>query len=136
LLKLAGLARSTFYYQQKTAQAEDKHEALKRQIGTLHLRYLLRTAFLPPAALREAIVQGYEGFMQGLHDLFCARLAHRFLLEASEVSMYADAYLGIVDSLHVELVYGNEAAFERRLAALWRVLSLSLAQAPAARTNG
>lgn len=32
LLKLAGLARSTFYYQVKLAQAADKHLALKRQI--------------------------------------------------------------------------------------------------------
>jgi len=36
---LAGLARSTFYYQQKAAQACDKHEALKKQIGTIFARH-------------------------------------------------------------------------------------------------
>lgn len=36
---MAGLARSTFYYQQKAAQACDKHEALKKQIGTIFARH-------------------------------------------------------------------------------------------------
>jgi len=35
LLKLAGLARSTFYYQQKVAQATDKHQALKQKIQSI-----------------------------------------------------------------------------------------------------
>jgi putative transposase len=39
LLKLAGLARSTFYYQQKAAQACDKHQALKKQIGSIFARH-------------------------------------------------------------------------------------------------
>jgi putative transposase len=39
LLKLAGLARSTFYYQQKVAQAADKHQDLKKQIGAIFARH-------------------------------------------------------------------------------------------------
>ena len=35
LLKLAGLARSTFYYQQNSLRAVDKYEQLKQQIRTL-----------------------------------------------------------------------------------------------------
>jgi len=35
LLKVAGLARSTFYYQQKVLQAEDKYASLKDRIRTL-----------------------------------------------------------------------------------------------------
>jgi putative transposase len=35
LLQLAGLARSTFYYQQKIAQAADKHQALKLKIQSI-----------------------------------------------------------------------------------------------------
>jgi putative transposase len=39
LLELAGLARSTFYYQLKCAQAEDKHQALQRQIRSIFARH-------------------------------------------------------------------------------------------------
>lgn len=35
LLKVAGLARSTFYYQQKVLQARDKYASLKDRIRTL-----------------------------------------------------------------------------------------------------
>ncbi len=39
LLKLAGLARSTFYYQQKVSQVADKHQALKQQIQSIFARH-------------------------------------------------------------------------------------------------
>jgi putative transposase len=39
LLKLAGLARSTFYYQLKAANAVDKHQALKQQIRAVFSRH-------------------------------------------------------------------------------------------------
>jgi putative transposase len=39
LLKLAGIARSTFYYQQKALQACDKHAGLKKQIGDIYARH-------------------------------------------------------------------------------------------------
>jgi putative transposase len=39
LLQLAGLARSTFYYQQKVSRAGDKHQALKQQIRAIFARH-------------------------------------------------------------------------------------------------
>jgi putative transposase len=39
LLKVAGLARSTFYYQQKVRQAGDKHEELKEGIRAIFERH-------------------------------------------------------------------------------------------------
>jgi putative transposase len=39
LLKLAGLARSTFYYQLKVSQAVDKHQALKLKIQAIFARH-------------------------------------------------------------------------------------------------
>ena len=39
LLKFAGLARSTFYYQQKASQGADKYSALKDRIGVLFARH-------------------------------------------------------------------------------------------------
>jgi putative transposase len=54
LLKLSGLARSTFYYQQKAAQACDKHQTLKKQIGTIFARHKGRYGYRRvTAALRN-----------------------------------------------------------------------------------
>ena len=48
----------------------------------------------------------------------------------ADLQLFADAYQGIVDSLHVELIYATPQAYDRRLKALWRLfcdsLSLSL----------
>jgi putative transposase len=45
LLKIAGLARSTFYYQLKTSQAADKHAAVKAQIQSIFARHLGRYGY-------------------------------------------------------------------------------------------
>lgn len=38
-MQLAGIARSTFYYQQKAAEAGDKHAGLKKQIAGIYARH-------------------------------------------------------------------------------------------------
>lgn len=94
------------------------------------LRFLLRTAYLPPAALRPQIAAGFEALLANLQQHYAAGLARCApALTAARVELYAQAYLGIVDSLHVELVYADGAALQRRHAALWRILSDSLALA-------
>jgi putative transposase len=58
LLKLAGLARSTFYYQQKAALACDKHQALKKQIGAIFARHKGRYGYRRvTAAIRQRGLQ-------------------------------------------------------------------------------
>ncbi|MNT19465.1 hypothetical protein D3C72_1547250 [compost metagenome] len=53
-------------------------------------------------------------------------------LAPQRIELYAQAYLGIVDSLHVELIYAGGAALQQRHAALWHILSDSLAMAQTA----
>ena len=55
LLKLANLARSTFYYQHKSLQGADKYEQLKEQIRTLFNRHKGRYSYRRIAAgLRQS----------------------------------------------------------------------------------
>ncbi|NAP42514.1 IS3 family transposase, partial [Pseudomonas syringae] len=55
LLKLAGLARSTFYYQQKVLQADDKYAGLKDLIQTVFYEHKGRYGYRRiTAALRRA----------------------------------------------------------------------------------
>ncbi|SQF98877.1 TetR family transcriptional regulator [Paucimonas lemoignei] len=94
------------------------------------LRFLLRTAFFPPSELKASVTTGFESYLDRLRELFGASLENTYpALSATEISMFQDAYIGVIDSLHVELIYCSEGAYCRRLAALWRILgdSLSLA---------
>ncbi len=67
MLKLAGLARSTFYYQQKAAQDSDKHDVLKKQIGDIFARHKGRYGYRRvTAAIRQAGKKVNHKTVQGL----------------------------------------------------------------------
>lgn len=67
LLKLAGIARSTFYYQQKAARAGDKHAGLKKQIGDIYARHKGRYGYRRiTAAIRQLGKKVNHKTIQGL----------------------------------------------------------------------
>ncbi|CAM3178931.1 TetR/AcrR family transcriptional regulator [Janthinobacterium lividum] len=102
----------------------------QRYADSAHLRFLLRTAYLPPAPLRIEVGTGYEALLAQLQQHYVASLGRMApALPPQRVDLYAQAYLGIVDSLHVELIYAGGAALQQRHAALWQILSDSLAMA-------
>ena len=99
----------------------------QRYAESAHLRFLLRTAYLPPAPLRVEVGTGYEALLAQLQQYYVQSLARLApTLSSQRVDLYAQAYLGIVDSLHVELIYAGGAALQQRHAALWQILSDSL----------
>lgn len=102
----------------------------QRYADSAHLRFLLRTAYLPPASLRVEVGTGYEMLLAQLQRHYVASLRRLApSLPPPRIELYAQAYLGIVDSLHVELIYAGGATLQQRHAALWQILSDSLALA-------
>lgn len=85
-----------------------------------HLRLLLRTAFIPPEGVREQVASGYEKFLSQLKAKFLDGLINK---DVTDKRLLAEAYLGIVDSVHVELLYATPSAAEIRRKALWKLLS-------------
>lgn len=86
------------------------------------LRFLLRAAFYPPTPLRDVVMSGFNDYMATIRSHFQKGLlkAHPGVEhQASEV--LAEAYLVTIDSLHVELTYGDAKAYSRRLDALQRL---------------
>jgi AcrR family transcriptional regulator len=107
------------------------HVHLERLIGryegSAHLRFLLRTAYFPPAQIRSVITAGFEGYLACIRQDFQAAAQGRYsTLQPEALEVFGDAYLGIVDSLHVELIYSTAEGYVRRLAALSRVFGDSL----------
>ena len=93
------------------------------------LRFVLRTAFLPPADIKATVVEGFELYLEGIRQWFCQALRARYAWASSDgtrLEIYADAYLGIIDSLHVELMYADPAVYARRAASLLKILDDSL----------
>lgn len=102
-----------------------------RYASSVHLRFLLRTAYLPPVHLDPAISEGYEKYLGQLRDAFAGRLQAmpcQSGLAPQLLELYGQAYLGIVDSLHVELVYTGGRRFGVRWQAMRHLLATALGQ--------
>lgn len=94
-----------------------------------NLRFILRTAFLPPAEIRSAVTSGFEHYLESVRNGFSDALRARYSWaerDGTRLEIYADAYLGIIDSLHVELMYADPAVYARRAASLLKILDDSL----------
>jgi AcrR family transcriptional regulator len=101
----------------------------ERYAGSANLRFVLRTAFLPPASIRGVVTGGFEAYLEQIRQGFCQALRERHAWarnDGNKLELYGDAYLGIIDSLHVELLYANPAVFARRAASLLKILDDSL----------
>ena len=102
---------------------------IERYDRSAHLRFLLRTAYFPPADIRTVIASGFEAYLARIRQYFQGATLdrHAWIAQQPDVlETFCDAYLGIVDSLHVELIYATPQGYAKRLAALSRVFSDSL----------
>jgi AcrR family transcriptional regulator len=100
-----------------------------RYEASAHLRFILRTAYFPPADIRAVITLGFEAYLAQIRQYFQRATRDRYTWPTAhpeQLEVFCDAYLGIVDSLHVELIYAAPQAYAKRLAALLRVFSDSL----------
>lgn len=87
-----------------------------RYIQNDSLRFLLRAAFYPPHALRKTVMAGFDGYLEVLRGCFtdtCVRDRQGITPEVNE--WLIDAYMAVIDSLTVELIYGNDEGYRRRI---------------------
>lgn len=96
------------------------HALKDRYTVSPHFRFLIRTVYAPPVALRDEIIAQYRAFEADLRSLFVQALPDG--LNQQRATMLAEAYLGIVDSLQVELIYNSAESYQSRFDALWGLL--------------
>lgn len=103
---------------------------LSRYADSEHFRFLLRTSYIPPESLFHELQEGYETYMQQLLADFTAALRRHVgqALSDQDALTLGHAYMGMVDSLHVALIYIGTARFEARLNALERLMGDSIAR--------
>ncbi|MBC8651972.1 TetR/AcrR family transcriptional regulator [Pseudomonas sp. MTM4] len=113
---------------EKTGQAPGERYVLNlqsRYAESAALRFLLRAAFYPPAAIEQKVKSGFEYYLKDIHGRFQASLESRYpAIGSGHTGLLTEIYLALIDSLHVELIYGNEAAYSRRLDALRQLISI------------
>lgn len=93
-----------------------------RYANSSALRFLLRAAFYPPPPLRELVSAGFKEYLESIRAYFQSTLKDCFPEVCdSTIDLLAEAYMAMIDSLHVELIYGDEHAYKCRFAALGRL---------------
>ncbi|MCE8021499.1 TetR/AcrR family transcriptional regulator [Halomonas sp. MCCC 1A11036] len=103
---------------------------LARYADSEHFRFLLRTAYIPPEPLFHELQEGYETYMQQLLADFTTALRRHVggVLSDRDADIMGHAWMGMVDSLHVALIYIGQARFEARLNALEHLMGDSIAR--------
>ena len=87
-----------------------------RYLEQISFRFLMRMAYFPPQHLLSAVQEKYLSYIQILSTQV-QRGFEQLGYAPEKIELYSDAYLGILDSLSVELLYG-ELFYERRLKAM------------------
>lgn len=79
-------------------------------------QFLTRIAYVPPNHLIEKVQSAYQYYIEQIVHLYQMDLS-QMIDHDKDQEMYTDAYLGILDSLSVELLYDGHM-YERRLHAM------------------
>ena len=88
-------------------------------------RFLIRSSLYPPEHLKEAALHHFYNYWDQLEALLLPlfRESKRQGVLASDIQeeTAVSAYLGILDSIYIEMVYGGEIRLQKRLETSWPV---------------
>ena len=82
-------------------------------------KFFIRSTFLTPHHLQEALTKKTYDYLDAIQALFANYFSTKMPRESSHEA--AVAYLGLLDSLYVEMLYGGNERFKQRLQAGWNV---------------
>ena len=88
-------------------------------------KFMLRNAFLPPVHLHEEVISEMNKYLDQLQMLFSP--IFREAIDKGEVratinaDMATTAFIAVIDSLYVEMLYGNEHRLQKRFDASWSI---------------
>ena len=110
------------------------YETIKRFDREPHLRFWLRSIYLPPAKMCQDIATYDRQFSIALHEVISSVLRHPELgvkRPALPYDTLSIAFIGILRGLHADLLHcgGSEESVEM-LDAMWAVYERSLAESP------
>lgn len=96
--------------------------------SSLHLQFLLRAAYLPPEAHRETISNAFICYADELSDLYRADFATLYpdRFNAEETTLFVEAWMGLVDAICVELLYGEADRVTLRKDAMMMLMGRAL----------
>ena len=96
----------------------------QRYEATPIFRFLLHGVYLPPQTLAREVDGSIQTYMKSL-DKIMADYFQTILPGRLPPQVMAEAFMGIVDSLQAEILYGGKKRFRKRYKALWALFQLA-----------
>lgn len=90
-----------------------------RFLQNVETKFFIRSTFLTPHHLQDAICKKTYDYLDTIQALFAHYFSTKMPREKSDEA--AVAYLALLDSLYVEMLYGGSVRFKQRLQAGWNV---------------
>ena len=92
-----------------------------------YLVLFLKASFIAPDYLQAEIQSAYANYLKSIGEHFVAQFkTTNPTLTAENIATFQEAYLGIIDSLHIELIYSTLAAYEKKRIAMLEVLATAI----------
>lgn len=96
-------------------------------------KFMIRTAFYPPVHLNEQVMKFVYEYLDKLEELFLPMIESAIssgeISSAVGLNRATTAFMGVLDGIFVEMLYGGPDRLQKRLDAswyvLWRGLSMS-----------
>ena len=102
------------------------HAFEARYKSAITLRFLIRMAYAAPVHLTDTSAATFNVYIKVLTEQIQLAL-QPYQLDSTQLELYSDAYLGIIDSLSVELLYA-EGLYERRFKAMLMLYHTAIEQ--------
>ncbi|WP_343215388.1 TetR/AcrR family transcriptional regulator [Ereboglobus sp. PH5-10] len=100
-------------------------ETGRRFESSPQLRFILNAAYVPPRSIEKKIAKSMQGYFDGIEQI--VQNVFKNLPPSRMTSrQLAAAYIGIIDSLQAELLYGGHEKFQKRLDAMWALFCLAI----------
>lgn len=84
-------------------------------------RFFITSTFMTPQHLEKPLMEQTYFYLDSLETLFIRYFELQNLAVTAEIA--ANSFLALLDSLYVEMLYGGNARFEKRLQASWHVFT-------------
>lgn len=97
------------------------HGYSKRYEMYTNTKFLLRMGFLPPSHLHQHIMDSVYHYYDEIENILIEVFEHHSTSITTPVNEGVIAFLGLYDSVLVELLYSGNERFNRRLDACWKV---------------
>jgi AcrR family transcriptional regulator len=84
-------------------------------------KFLLRMGFLPPTHLHQQVMENLYRYYNEMEEILIRIFEDNSHFISTPVNEAVIAFIGLFDSVLVELLYSGEERFQRRLHACWKI---------------